>query len=91
MTMNELLAQVAATTGMNQEGVRKVLDAAFAAITEQAGRGETVALAGFGQFKVKESPARQGRNPASGATIEIAAARKMTFTSAKALKDKLNA
>jgi DNA-binding protein HU-beta len=63
MTMNELLAQVAATTGMNQEGVKKVLEATVLAIVEKAGAGETVALAGFGQFKVKDAPARQGAIP----------------------------
>jgi DNA-binding protein HU-beta len=76
---------------MNQEGVKKVIDAALHAIVEKAGAGETVALARFGQFKVKDTPARQGRNPATGAVLEIAVARKMTFSAAKALKDKLNA
>jgi DNA-binding protein HU-beta len=90
MTMNELLAHVAAATGMNQEGVKKIVEATILAIVEKAGEGETVAVAGFGQFKVKDAPARQGRNPATGATIEIAATRKMTFAPAKAVKDKLN-
>lgn len=91
MTMNELLEHVAATTGMNKEGVKKILDASIAAISEKAKQGDVVALAGFGQFKVKDTAARQGRNPGTGETIEIAAARKMTFTPAKALKDMLKA
>ncbi|MCP2132625.1 HU family DNA-binding protein [Bradyrhizobium ottawaense] len=44
----------------------------------------------FGKFKVKESPAREGRNPSTGATIALAASRKLTFTPAKAIKDGLN-
>ena len=89
MTMNELLEHVAATTGMNKDGVKKVLDASVLAIAEKAKQGEVVAITGFGQFKVKDTPARQGRNPGTGETIEIAAARKMTFAPAKALKDML--
>jgi DNA-binding protein HU-beta len=45
---------------------------------------------GFGKFKVKETPAREGRNPATGETIKIAASKKLTFTPAKAVKDALN-
>ena len=56
---------------------------------EAAKKGEEVNLLGFGKFKVKENPARQGRNPATGATIEIAASRKLGFTPAKQVKDAL--
>jgi len=44
----------------------------------------------FGKFKVKESAAREGRNPSTGATIQIAASKKLTFGAAKAVKDRLN-
>jgi DNA-binding protein HU-beta len=60
------------------------------AIADAASRGEEVAINGFGKFKVKDTAARQGRNPATGATIDIAAAKKLTFTPAKAVKDRLN-
>jgi DNA-binding protein HU-beta len=89
MTLNELIDHVAGVTGVGKDGVKKVLDASLSTISEKAAKGEDVALAGFGQFKVKDTPARQGRNPATGATIEIAAARKLTFSAAKAVKDKL--
>jgi len=49
-----------------------------------------VTIPDLGKFKTKDVPAREGRNPATGATITIAAARKLTFTPAKALKDSLN-
>lgn len=54
--------------------------------------GEEISLPGFGKFKVKVkvSPERDGRNPSTGATIKIAAANKITFAPAKALKDTLN-
>jgi DNA-binding protein HU-beta len=91
MTFNELIDHVAKTTGMGKEGVKKILDASVATLVEQAKAGEDAVLAGYGQFKVKDTPARQGRNPGTGATIEIAAARKVSFTPAKALKDALKA
>ena len=60
-----------------------------AGIVNAAKKGEEVNLAGFGKFKVKDSPARQGRNPATGEAIEIAASRKLGFTPAKQVKDAL--
>lgn len=61
----------------------------FAGIIEAAKQGDEVNLAGFGKFKAKDSPARQGRNPATGETIEIAASRKLGFSPAKQVKDAL--
>jgi hypothetical protein len=56
---------------------------------ERREEGDEVNLHGFGKFTVKDSPARQGRNPATGATIEIAASRKLGFTPAQQVKDAL--
>lgn len=44
----------------------------------------------FGKFKIKETPAREGRNPSTGAAIKIAASKNLTFAPAKAVKDTLN-
>ncbi len=90
MNTSELIEHVASSAGLEKSQVRKALDAVTAAITSAAKSGDSVALAGFGQFRVKDMPARQGRNPATGETIEIAAARKLTFAPAKAVKDLLN-
>ena len=90
MNVAQLVDQVAAAAGLEKTQARKAIDATFAAITKAASDGDGVALAGFGQFKVKDSPARQGRNPATGQTIEIAASRKLAFTPAKTVKDALN-
>ena len=49
-----------------------------------------MSITGFGKFKVKDCPAREGRNPSTGVTVKIAASRKMGFTLAKTLKDKIN-
>jgi len=67
-----------------------LVDGLFTAIADAAAKGEEIALNGFGKFKVKASPAREGRNPATGQTITIAASKKLTFTPAKAIKDRLN-
>jgi hypothetical protein len=61
----------------------------FAGIAAAAKEGDEVNLPGFGKFKVKDSEARQGRNPAIGETIEIAASRKLGFTPAKQVRDAL--
>jgi DNA-binding protein HU-beta len=68
---------------------KALVDAVFAAITEAAKKGEEVSLPGFGKFKVQAKPARTGRNPSTGATIQIAASKKLAFQAAKALKDAL--
>ncbi len=90
MNTSELIEKVAAESGLEKAQARKAIDALISAVTAAAKGGDSVAVSGFGQFKVKDSPARQGRNPATGETIEIAAARKLTFSPAKAVKDLLN-
>ncbi len=90
MNTSELVDHVATSAGLEKAQARKAIDAVTSAIMTAAKSGDSVALAGFGQFKVKDTPARQGRNPATGQTIEIAAARKLTFAPAKAVKDALN-
>lgn len=58
-------------------------------MAEAVAAGEEVSLPGFGKFRLKDRPARAGRNPATGEAITIAASKKLTFTPAKALKDRL--
>lgn len=91
MNFSELIASVSADTGMAKEGVKTILEAAVATLTWKASVGDDTVLAAFGQFKVKNVPARQGRNPSTGAVIDIPASRKVSFTPAKALKDALKA
>jgi DNA-binding protein HU-beta len=75
---------------MSKADARKVVDGLMAAIVTAAAKGDEVSLAGFGKFKIKDSPAREGRNPSTGETIQIAASKKLTFVPAKAVKDALN-
>jgi DNA-binding protein HU-beta len=91
-TMNnaELAETLVANHNLSKADARKVVDDVMAAIVAAAVKGDEVSLSGFGKFKVKDSPAREGRNPANGETIQIAASKKLTFVPAKAVKDALN-
>jgi len=91
MNNSDLADTLAAASGFTKAEARKLVDGVFAAITDAAAKGEEVSLNGFGKFKVKDTPAREGRNPSTGATIQIAASRKLSFAPGKAVKDKLNA
>ncbi len=90
MNNSDLAETLAAAHGVSKADARKLVDGVFAAIADAAAKGDEVSLNGFGKFKVKESAAREGRNPATGETIQIAASKKLSFTAAKAVKDKLN-
>ena len=90
MTTNDLIDDVAAKTGATKVDAKHLVDSVFGAVADAASKGEDVSINGFGKFKVKASPARDGRNPATGETIKIKASKKLTFAAAKAIKDKLN-
>ncbi|MBA4090286.1 MAG: integration host factor [Sphingobium sp.] len=90
MNNSELAERLAAETGATKADARKTVDAVFAAIIDAAAKGEEISLNGFGKFKIKDTPARDGRNPSTGETIKIAASKKLTFAPAKAVKDLLN-
>lgn len=89
-TTNEIADKIAADHGLTKVQSKAIVEAVFAAITAAAGAGNEASIPGFGKFKVKNTPAREARNPGTGATIKVAAARKLAFTPAKALKDALN-
>ena len=90
MNTADIAGVVAAEQGIDKAAAKRVIDAALNAITAAAKKGEEVSLPSFGKFKVADRPAREGRNPATGATLTIAASKKVSFTPAKALKDALN-
>jgi len=91
MANADLAAKIAGEQGITNAEARKILDTVFGAIADAAARGEEISLHGFGKFKVKNTPARTGRNPGTGEAITIKASRKLTFAAAKAVKDKLAA
>jgi DNA-binding protein HU-beta len=90
MNNSELAEALASEHGLTKADARKYVDGVFSAIAGAAAKGQEVSLNGFGKFKVKDQPAREGRNPSTGATIQIAASKKLAFTPAKAVKDALN-
>ena len=89
-TASDIADRLASDNNLTKSQAKAVVDGVFKAITDAAKSGDEINVPGFGKFKVKETPAREGRNPATGATIKIAASRKLTFGPAKALKDALN-
>ncbi|HBT79918.1 MAG TPA: integration host factor subunit alpha [Selenomonas sp.] len=91
MNKTELVANVADKTGTTKREAEKAVNAVFAALQQAMVEGDKVQLIGFGTFEVKERAARTGRNPRSGATIEIPASKNPVFKAGKALKDAVNA
>ena len=89
-TASEIADKIAGDQGITKAQAKTIVDSVFKAISDAATNGAETSISGFGKFKVKESPAREGRNPSTGATIIIAASKKLTFTPAKAVKDALN-
>jgi DNA-binding protein HU-beta len=90
MNNSDLADHLAASHEVSKTDARKIVDGLFTAIADAAAKGDEISISGFGKFKVKESAAREGRNPSTGATIQIAASKKLGFAPAKSVKDKLN-
>ena len=90
MTKNELAEQIAGKTGLAASQARQVVEAAIEIVSDELAAGGEVALAGFGKFCVSHRAARQGRNPSTGETIQIAASKAAKFSAASALKKQLN-
>jgi DNA-binding protein HU-beta len=75
MTKNELAGKVAESAGIGVGQARSAVDAVFDTISSQLASGGEVSIAGFGKFGVSTARPAPGRNPATGATIQIARAR----------------
>jgi len=86
----ELIDRIADAADISKADATRALDATIDAVTNSLKQNEPVALVGFGTFTVRERAARTGRNPQTGATINIAAAKVPAFKPGKALKDALN-
>lgn len=91
MNKNELISRVAEVNETTKKAAGEQVEAILAVITEALAAGDEVSLTGFGKFSVTERAAREGRNPATGETIQIAASKSPKFKAAKALKDSVNA
>lgn len=89
MNIGELVKGVAAATSTSEAHAKAAITAVFDQIASAAAKGEEISIPGFGKFSVKDRPERPGRNPSTGAAMTIAASKKVSFTPAKGLKDKL--
>ena len=90
MNKGELIESVADSAGLSKADAGRAVDAIIDSISGALKGGSTVSLVGFGTFLVRDRAPRTGRNPQTGATIQIAAAKVPAFKAGKALKDALN-
>ena len=90
MNKNELTNVVADKTGLSKTQAGEAVDAVFDAITASLKANDEVRLVGFGTFAVSQRKATKGRNPATGAEIDIPASNQPKFKPGKGLKDALN-
>lgn len=86
MNKTELVASVAEKAGLTKKQADAAVAAVIASIEGSLKAGEKVSLVGFGTFEVKTRAARQGRNPATGKSIKIAASKAPAFKAGKAFK-----
>ena len=90
MNKTELIDAVADAADLSKADAGRAVDAVVDTITGALKDGDSVTLVGFGTFLVRARAARTGRNPQTGATIEIKAANAPAFKAGKALKDAVN-
>ncbi len=81
---------MATATGQPKAQIESMVEAILDRISTALVSGDRVELRGFGIFEAKETKARTGRNPSTGATIEIPASRKASFRPSKELKERLS-
>lgn len=87
MNKTELVSSVAEIAGVSKKDTEQVLNAFFSTVQGTLKQDDKVQIPGFGTFEVRERAARTGRNPHTGETIEIAAAKVPAFKPGKGLKD----
>lgn len=87
MNKTELVNAVSEKSGLSKKDSTKAVDSLFDTIAEALKDGDKVSLIGFGNFEVRDRAARKGRNPQTGAEIDIPASKTPAFKPGKALKD----
>jgi DNA-binding protein HU-beta len=90
MNKSELIDAIASDSGLTKADAGRALDSTVSSITSALKGGDSVQLIGFGTFQVKQRAARAGRNPQTGATIQIKASTVPSFKAGKSLKDAVN-
>lgn len=87
MNKTDLIAEVAGKTGLTKKDTEKTINALIDNIQGVLAKGDKITLVGFGTFEVKSRAARTGRNPQTGAKIDLPAIKAPVFKAGKALKD----
>ena len=90
MNKSDLVDAIAKSADISKAAAARALEATVDTIKKTLKKGDTVSLVGFGTFKVGKRAARNGRNPRTGATIKIKAAKVPKFSAGKGLKDAVN-
>ena len=90
MNKAELIAAIAAQTGVTKKSAEESVNAFVSVVTDSLTKGEKVQLVGFGSFEVRKRAARKGRNPQTKEEIKIPASKAPVFKAGKALKDVVN-
>ena len=90
MNKSQLVDKISEGADLSKVAAGRALDSFIEAVGEALKTGDQVSLVGFGTFALRERASRTGRNPQTGATIEIAAAKIPAFKAGKALKDAVN-
>ena len=90
MNKSELIDAIAVSADISKAAAGRALDGTMEAVMKALKKGEMVTLVGFGTFYVGKRAARSGRNPRTGASIKINAAKVPKFRAGKALKDSVN-
>lgn len=90
MNKTELVDAMADSADISKAAAGRALDGMISAVTTALQNGDQVTIVGFGSFSVRERAARTGRNPQTGATIQIKASNNPAFKAGKALKDAVN-
>ena len=90
MTKDELVAKIVEEAGITKKEAAEALKAVTGSITGALKKGDSVTLTGFGTFSISNRSARTGRNPQTGATLNIPASKGAKFKAGKGLKDAVN-
>ena len=89
MNNSDLVDAVASRADMSKAEAGRAVDAVLGSVGDALGNGDSVSLVGFGTFSVRHRAARMGRNPQTGAAMQISASKVPGFKAGKALKDKV--
>jgi integration host factor subunit alpha len=90
MTKIDIIQNVCDRLGFSKKDSARIVESVFDIMKDEIAKGDKVKISGFGNFIVKDKKSRRGRNPQTGAEIEISARRVLTFKSSQVLKKALN-